>query len=62
MSRYMTLKELADLLRMKPQTIRWWRMREHPLFSKGIQVTPGGPVLFDRADVDAYLNGLKQPA
>jgi len=49
--RYMTTAEVAALLRTPPETLRFWRHR-----GKGPRSwKPGAHVLYDRADVEAWI-------
>jgi excisionase family DNA binding protein len=51
MSEYLTTKEVADLLRTSPETVRFWRH-----VGKGPQsFKVGRRVLYDVADVEAFL-------
>lgn len=50
-SRYLTVDELAELVRVSPNTIRAWRSQ-----GKGPRATKiSGRVIFARADVDSWL-------
>lgn len=51
MSAYLTPRELAELVRTSPRTVEGWRHRgTGPAF-----IRAAGRVLYDRADVDAWL-------
>lgn len=52
MSDYMTSKEVAELTRTAPETIRYWRhVKKGPKFFKA-----NGRVLYRRDDVQAWLD------
>ena len=58
MPEYMTTREVADLLRTPPETIRYWRhLGTGP---KSFKV--GRRVLYDRQDVDAFIEQARQSA
>ncbi len=51
MGEYMTTKEVADLLRTSPETVRYWRH-----IGKGPQsFKVGRKVLYDRTDIEAFI-------
>ncbi|QTJ65865.1 hypothetical protein HYG77_09840 [Rhodococcus sp. ZPP] len=62
-SKLMDLKEVAEALCLRPQTIIRKRVEDpmHPLFSKAVK--PGGahnsPLAWFRDDVDAYIESLR---
>lgn len=48
---YLTTREAADLLRLRPQTLRAWRVRgTGPAF-----IRLGSRILYRHADVEAWL-------
>lgn len=58
MPEFMTLEEVADLLRMPPETLRYWRH-----IGKGPKsFRPGRRVLFAREDVEQWLAEARQEA
>lgn len=58
MTAYMTTEELAELLRTSPETCRYWR--HNGTGPKSFKV--GRRVLYDRADVQAWLTDQKESA
>ena len=55
---YMTTDEVADLVRVKPETVRYWRhIGTGP---KSFRV--GRRVLYAREDVDAFIRERRQKA
>lgn len=50
-SRFMTTREVAALIRKKPEAVR--KMRERGTGPKGRRI--GRDVIYDRADVEAWL-------
>jgi DNA-binding transcriptional MerR regulator len=58
MSNYLTTKEVAERARPAESTVRYWRMIGYG--PKGFPV--GRRVLYDAADVDSWLEGLKVAA
>lgn len=54
----MTTEELAELLRTSPETCRYWR--HNGTGPKSFKV--GRRVLYDRADVQAWLTDQKESA
>lgn len=58
MPEFMTTKEVADLLRTSPETVRYWRhIGKGP---KSFKV--GRRVLYAREDVEAYLKAAREAA
>lgn len=54
--RYLTTHEVADLLRTSPETVRYWRhLNKGPGSFK-----VGRRVLYERADVEAWITGHRQ--
>lgn len=54
---YITTKELAEILKVRPNTIERWRTaRECPIPWINVRRR----ILFDMADVRAYLDGQKR--
>lgn len=54
--RYMNTLEVAELTRSSPETVRYWRH-----IGKGPRsFKVGRRVLYEAADVQAWLEGLKQ--
>jgi len=57
-ARYMTTAEVAELTRVSPETVRWWRYA-----GKGPKsfVVPGGRrVLYDVESVTAWLDAARE--
>jgi excisionase family DNA binding protein len=56
--RFLTIDEVAELLRTTPATLRWWRHQRSgpPAFRSGRRL------LYDRADVEAYIAQLRDAA
>jgi excisionase family DNA binding protein len=57
-SDYMTTQEIAELLRTSPETVRYWRHIGRGPASFKI----GRRVLYDRADVEAWVAAARQVA
>lgn len=58
MPEYMTVSEVAALLRTSPATVRYWRH----VGSGPAAVKVGRRVLYDRADVQTWIAQKKQEA
>ncbi len=58
MPEYMTVDEVAALLRTSPATVRYWRH----VGSGPAAVKVGRRVLYDRADVQTWIAQKKQEA
>lgn len=54
---YFSTEELADLLRLKKNTIERWRTNRNCPFQ---WIKIGGRILYDRAEVLAYLDSQKR--
>lgn len=57
MQNYITTRELADLLKIKKNTIERWRTNRTCPFQ---WIKVGNRVLYDRADVLAYIESQKR--
>ncbi len=58
MPKYMTTKEVADLLRTSPETVRYWAWK-----GKGPKSFKAGRRrLYAVEDVDAYIDEQRSPA
>ena len=55
--RYMTTVEVADLCRVAPETVRWWRYSNRG--PRHLRIPGGRRVLYDVADVEAWLVTMK---
>lgn len=55
---YMTVEELAALLRKPVGTLRNWRARKPPYGPPSFRA--GGTVLYDRAEVEAWIEAQKE--
>ena len=58
MPKYLTTQEVADTLRTSPETVRYWRhVGKGPASFK-----VGRAVLYELADVEAYIEEAKREA